>query len=130
MKAAGRARSKSSGSMSPTSAVRADVREAAPLFAALGDETRLQLVMRLASGGPGSITRLSSKSKVSRQAITKHLVILSDAGLVRSTRRGRERVWDLAPERLSDAHEYLNRVSRMWDQAIDRLRAFVETDEG
>ncbi len=116
--------------MSRASAVRrTDVRDAAPLFAALGDETRLQLVMRLAAGGPGSITRLSANSKVTRQAISKHLDVLSDAGLVRSTRRGRERVWDLAPERLSDAHEYLNRISRMWDQAIDRLRAFVETEE-
>ena len=116
--------------MSRANAVRrSDVRDAAPLFAALGDETRLQLVMRLAAGGPGSITRLSANSKVTRQAISKHLDVLSDAGLVRSTRRGRERVWDLAPERLSDAHEYLNRISRMWDQAIDRLRAFVEADE-
>jgi DNA-binding transcriptional ArsR family regulator len=105
------------------------VRDAAPLFAALGDETRLQLVMRLAAGGPGSITRLSANSKVSRQAISKHLDVLSDAGLVRSTRRGRERVWNLAPQRLSDAHEYLDRISRMWDQAIDRLRAFVEAEE-
>ncbi len=108
---------------------RSEVRDAAPLFAALGDETRLHLVMRLASGGPASITRLSANSKVTRQAISKHLDVLSDAGLVRSTRRGRERVWNLAPERLSDAHANLNRISRMWDQAIDRLRAFVETDE-
>jgi len=115
--------------MSRSSAVhRSEVRDAAPLFAALGDETRLHLVMRLAKGGPGSITGLSANSKVTRQAISKHLVILSDAGLVRSTRRGRERVWDLAPERLSEAHEYLDRISRMWDQAIGRLRAFVETD--
>ena len=113
----------------PNAVRQSDVREAAPLFAALGDETRLQLVMRLAAGGPGSITHLSANSKVSRQAISKHLDVLSDAGLVRSTRRGRERVWDLAPERLSDAHDYLNRISRMWDQAIDRLRVFVETDE-
>ena len=112
-----------------SAAARSEVRDAAPLFAALGDETRLQLVMRLAAGGPGSITRLSANSRVSRQAITKHLGVLSDAGLVRSARHGRERVWDLAPERLSDAHEYLNRISRMWDQAIDRLRAFVETGD-
>jgi DNA-binding transcriptional ArsR family regulator len=113
----------------PSAVHRSDVRDAAPLFAALGDETRLQLVMRLAAGGPGSITRLSANSRVSRQAISKHLEVLSDAGLVRSTWRGRERVWDLAPQRLSDAHEYLDRISRMWDQAIGRLRAFVETDE-
>jgi DNA-binding transcriptional ArsR family regulator len=116
--------------MSKGSAVhKSEIRDAAPLFAALGDETRLQLVMRLAAGGPGSITRLSANSQVSRQAISKHLIVLSDAGLVRSTWRGRERVWDLSPQRLSDANEYINRISRMWDEALDRLRAFVETDE-
>jgi DNA-binding transcriptional ArsR family regulator len=102
------------------------VRDAAPLFAALGDETRLRLIMRLSSGGPGSITQLSAKSDVSRQAITKHLRVLSDAGLVRSTRRGREQVWDLEPKRLADAHEYLDRISQQWDAALDRLKAFVE----
>ena len=112
----------------PSTIPRSDVRDAAPLFAALGDETRLQLVMRLAAGGPGSISRLSANSKVSRQAISKHLAVLSDAGLVRSTWQGRERVWTIAPDRLSDAHQYIDRISRMWDQAIDRLRAFVETD--
>jgi DNA-binding transcriptional ArsR family regulator len=115
--------------MSPANTVqRTDVRDAAPLFAALGDETRLQLVVRLAAGGPGSITHLSANSKVSRQAISKHLLVLSEAGLVRSTWQGRERVWDLAPDRLAEANEYLNRISRMWDQAIDRLRTFVETE--
>lgn len=102
------------------------LRDAAPLFAALGDETRLRLITRLSSGGPGSITHLSAKSAVSRQAITKHLRVLSEAGLVRSTRRGRERVWDLEPKRLADAHEYLDRISRQWDEALDRLKRFVE----
>ena len=105
---------------------RASVRDAAPLFAALGDETRLDLVVRLAASGPGSITRLSEKSAVSRQAITKHLEVLAESGLVRSTRRGRERVWELEPGRLADAHEYLDRISRQWDQALDRLKRFVE----
>lgn len=102
------------------------VRDAAPLFAALGDETRLRLIVRLSSGGPGSITQLSAKSDVSRQAITKHLRVLSDAGLVHSTRKGREQVWDLEPKRLDDAHAYLDRISTQWDEALDRLRAFVE----
>ena len=102
------------------------VRDAAPLFAALGDETRLKLIIRLSTGGPGSITHLSEKSDVTRQAITKHLRVLSDAGLVRSTRRGREQVWDLEPKRLADAHEYLDRISQQWDAALDRLKAFVE----
>lgn len=113
--------------MSRTSTITApQVRDAAPLFAALGDRTRLRLIVRLSSGGPGSITHLSARAGVSRQAITKHLRVLSDAGLVRSTRRGRERVWDLEPGRLADAHEYLDRISQQWDEALGRLRRFVE----
>ena len=103
-----------------------EARDAAPLFFALGDETRLRLIIRLSSGGPGSITTLSAKSAVSRQAITKHLRVLSEAGLVRSTRRGRERVWHLETGRLGDAHEYLDRISQQWDAALGRLRKFVE----
>ncbi|MDQ2665705.1 MAG: metalloregulator ArsR/SmtB family transcription factor [Gemmatimonadota bacterium] len=109
-----------------SAAIATRVRDAAPLFAALGDETRLRLIVRLSSGGPGSITQLSAKSDVSRQAITKHLRVLSDAGLVRSTRKGREQVWDLEPKRLDDAHAYLDRISKQWDEALDRLKAFVE----
>ena len=107
-------------------AARSPVRDAAPLFAALGDETRLGLILRLSSGGPGSITQLSAKAAVSRQAITKHLRVLADAGLVRSTRRGREQVWDLEPRRLVDAHAYLDRISAQWDAALERLKRFVE----
>ena len=113
--------------MSPVDAIApAQVKDAAPLFAALGDETRLRLLVRLCSGGPLSITRLSSKSAVSRQAITKHLGVLSEAGLVRSSRRGRERIWVLEPKRIDDAHRYLERVSRQWDDALGRLESFVE----
>jgi DNA-binding transcriptional ArsR family regulator len=110
-----------------SAAAASQVRDAAPLFAALGDETRLRLIIRLSSGGPGSITQLSAKSPVSRQAITKHLRVLSDAGLVRSSRRGRERVWDLETTRLADAHQYLDRISPQWDEALERLRALVES---
>jgi DNA-binding transcriptional ArsR family regulator len=102
------------------------VREAAPLFAALGDETRLKLVLRLSSSGPESIARLSADSAVSRQAITKHLGVLERAGLVRGRRRGREHIWQLEPGRLADAREYLGRISRQWDDALGRLKAFVE----
>jgi DNA-binding transcriptional ArsR family regulator len=113
--------------MSPAEAIApAQVRDAAPLFAALGDETRLRLLARLSSGGPGSIARLSEKARVSRQAITKHLEVLSEAGLVRGDRRGRERIWRLEPQRLAEAHAYLDRLSRQWDVALDRLRRLVE----
>ncbi len=105
----------------------ARVKDAAPLFAALGDATRLGLLVSLCSGGPLSVTRLSSQFEVSRQAIAKHLEVLSDAGLVRSRRQGRERIWELEPRRLDDAHHYLDRLSRQWDEALDRLKAFVES---
>jgi DNA-binding transcriptional ArsR family regulator len=105
---------------------RPDVRTAAPLFAALGDETRLQLLARLSQRGPGSIAELGAKASVSRQAVTKHLEVLSDAGLIRSFKRGRERIWELQPARLADAHTYLDRISTQWDDALERLRAFVE----
>ncbi len=106
----------------------ARVRDAAPLFAALGDPTRLSLVARLSSGGPESIARLSERADVSRQAVTKHLHVLSDAGLVRGFRRGRQHIWELQPRRLVDAHDYLDRIDAQWDAALARLKAFVEDD--
>lgn len=102
------------------------VRDAAPLFAALGDETRIRLLVRLSQSGPESITRLSAKSPTSRQAITKHLRVLSDAGLVRDEWHGRERIWRAVPKRLDDAQAYLERISVLWDQALDRLKKSVE----
>lgn len=84
------------------------------------------LLLRLSASGPGSIPRLSEYSSVSRQAITKHLDVLSAAHLVRDVRRGRERIWELEPKRLGDAHEYLEQISRHWDEALVRLRLFVE----
>jgi DNA-binding transcriptional ArsR family regulator len=98
---------------------------AAPLFAALGDATRLRLLGRLA-GGPLSITRLSEGTGVTRQAITRHLHALGAVGLVRHARRGRERLWDLDPRRLDKAKRYLDQISAQWDDAAERLRAFVE----
>lgn len=104
----------------------AHVRDAAPLFAALGDETRLRLLLRLANGGPESIAHLSERASVSRQAITKHLDVLAKAGLVRGNRRGREHIWALEPKRLADARVVLEQISQHWDDALDRLKAFVE----
>lgn len=83
----------------------------APIFAALGDETRLRLVARLCAGGPQSIARLTVGSQVTRQAVAKHLLVLADAGLVRGVRQGRERRWALNPERLEVARRYLDMMS-------------------
>jgi len=100
--------------------------DAVPLFAALGDATRLRLLGRLSAGGPLSITRLSEGTGVTRQAITRHLHALGDVGLVRHARRGRERVWDLNRKRLEKAKQYLDHIAAQWDDAAERLRAFVE----
>ena len=104
----------------------ADLAHAAPLFAALGDETRLALVDRLCAGGPLSITRLTTGSAVTRQAITKHLHILADAGLVHDTRQGRERIWALDTDQFDEARRYLDGIVRQWDEALGRLKMFVE----
>lgn len=107
----------------------AKLAEAAPIFAALGDETRLHIVARLCGDGPLSIVRLADGANVSRQAITKHLYALAEAGLARSSRAGRERIWELRTKRLSEARRYLDQISHQWDAALGRLRAFVETEE-
>jgi len=99
------------------------------MFAALGDETRLALVARLSSDGPLSITRLTAGSAVTRQAVTKHLNVLATAGLVSDLRRGRERIWELDPAQMEAARTYLEQVSKRWDDALDRLKQFVEKGE-
>jgi DNA-binding transcriptional ArsR family regulator len=103
-----------------------EVSRAAPVFAALGDKTRLALVARLSSDGPLSITRLTAGSAVTRQAITKHLNVLATAGLVSDKWRGRERIWELEPDEMETARLYLEHVSKRWDGALDRLKQLVE----
>jgi DNA-binding transcriptional ArsR family regulator len=100
--------------------------DAAPVFAALGDETRLRLAARLGAHGPLSITRLAAGTTISRQAVTKHLRVLEGAGLARATRRGREQLWELEPEPLDDARRALDHISAQWDSALGRLKVFVE----
>jgi DNA-binding transcriptional ArsR family regulator len=106
----------------------AEFADAAPLFAALGDETRLRLVSRLCREGPLSITRLTQGTEITRQAVTKHLLALADAGIAAGAQHGREHVWRLIPESLGEARVYLDQISKSWDSAIERLRAFVETE--
>ena len=98
----------------------------AVVFAAMGDETRLRLIARLARGRPESIAHLTRGSRLTRQAVTKHLRVLERAGLVRNVRTGRESLFALDPRPLTDMEAYLSRVSREWDSALERLRAFVE----
>jgi DNA-binding transcriptional ArsR family regulator len=98
----------------------------APLFAALGDAARLTLVAKLSDGRPYSISQLTRGSKMTRQAITKHLRVLETVGLVHSVRAGRESRFQLDPLPMEGMKEYLESVSKQWDQALSRLKSFVE----
>lgn len=99
---------------------------AAPVFAALGDETRLRILSRLCAGGPASIASLTEGIDLTRQSVTKHLRVLEEAGLVHGTREGRSSSWELRPERLARACLSLELISRQWDATLGRLKAFVE----
>ncbi|GGG84837.1 ArsR/SmtB family transcription factor [Edaphobacter dinghuensis] len=114
--------------MSPRSRNRATTRRHPPavVFAALGDETRLSLVVRLSDRQPHSISQLTHGSRLTRQAITKHLRVLEDAGIVQSNREGRESLFELHPEPIDEIRQYLDLVSEQWNQALARLKSFVE----
>jgi DNA-binding transcriptional ArsR family regulator len=114
--------------MSRRSHSRADARRQAhaSVFAALGDETRLLLVAKLCGGRPRSISQLTEGSKLTRQAITKHLRVLENAAIAHSVRVGRESLFEFDPEPMEQAKKYLEFVSEQWDQALSRLKSFVE----
>jgi DNA-binding transcriptional ArsR family regulator len=98
----------------------------APVFAALGDETRLALIGKLCNGPRRSISQLARGAGVTRQAITKHLGVLQRAGVVRNLRQGRESLFELEPRQIEDLKLYLDHISREWDEALARLKLFVE----
>src|SRR5689334_11671302 len=105
----------------------AGLADAAPLFAALGDPARLQIVSRLCREGPLSISRLAEGAHISRQAVTKHLNALSAAGLIESERSGRECIYELQPRRLAEIKRHVEAISAQWDDAVERLRRMVES---
>lgn len=102
------------------------LRNAAPVFAALGDETRLRLVAVLCAGGAMSIAHLTSGTQITRQAVTKHLHVLADAGLVRDVKSGRERLWEFELEKLEQARHSLEMIAQQWGQALQQLKRAVE----
>ena len=106
---------------------KAPVRNSAPVFAALGDETRLRLIAILCAGGAFSIAQLTSGTEITRQAITKHLQVLADAGLARDVKVGRERLWEFEPGRLEEARRSLDEIARQWDYALNKLKMAVES---
>ncbi len=98
----------------------------ASVFAALGAETRLALIAKLCLGEPRSISQLTDSSRLTRQAITKHLRVLEHAGIVHSVRAGRESLFAFDPEPIKGVKKYLDLVSEQWDETLGRLKSFVE----
>jgi DNA-binding transcriptional ArsR family regulator len=98
----------------------------APVFAALGNETRLSLVAKLCGGQLHSISQLTQGSRLTRQAITRHLRLLENVGIVHSVRTGRESLFEFDPAPIEEIKKYLDLVSEQWDQALSRLKSFVE----
>lgn len=106
--------------------IHASLQQVAPVFAALGDPTRLRLVAALCAGGALSIAQLTAGTAVTRQAVTRHLETLAAAGLVRDVRQGRERLWEFEPARIDDARRSLDAIAQQWDAALQRLKSLVE----
>ena len=106
--------------------ISAEIRSTIPVFAALGDETRFGLVVRLTEGESLSIAELTAGTQMSRQAVTRHLHVLADAGVVRGNRTGREQMWELKAERVRRAQAALDRIGREWEEALQRLKTLVE----
>jgi len=98
----------------------------ARIFAALGDETRLRLIAVLCAGGAMSITQLTSGTQITRQAVTKHLQVLAEAGLVRDVKTGRERLWEFEMEKLEEAQRSLETIAQQWDKALASLKRAIE----
>jgi DNA-binding transcriptional ArsR family regulator len=102
------------------------LRNSAPIFAALGDQTRLRLIAVLCAGGAMSIAQLTFGTDITRQAVTKHLHVLADAGLVRDVKVGRERLWQFEPTQLEEARRSLEVIAQQWDHALMKLKQVVE----
>ena len=99
------------------------------VFAALSDPTRRRIVEMLVEHGAHRVADISDSFNMSRQAVTKHLDILSQAGVVVSQRRGRERFSDLADNAFDDIHDWLSRYDRFWERKLDELKQLVEGGE-
>ncbi|MES2073661.1 MAG: metalloregulator ArsR/SmtB family transcription factor [Pseudomonadota bacterium] len=123
--ASGPVRSRAGGS----AAAAASNDSLAHVFAALGDPTRLKLVVVLCAGGAFSIAHLTQTTEISRQGVTKHLNVLAEAGVVRDLKIGRERLWQLEPAKIDEAKRTLESIGREWEMALARIKSFVEKND-
>lgn len=123
------AASAKAGRRAGASAAAASNETLAHVFAALGDPTRLKLVAMLCAGGTFSISQLTQSTELTRQGVTKHLNVLAEAGVVRDVKMGRERLWQLDPANIDEARRRLESIGREWEQALARIKSFVEKND-
>lgn len=102
------------------------VESSAKIFAALGDPTRLSLVHKLNDTNYHSISNLTEGTKITRQAVTRHLTVLEDIGLVTKVKEGREVLYVLDPAPLKSMSEYLEIIAAQWDEKLNDLKNFLE----
>lgn len=112
--------------MKQNSSAALKIEKQANIFAALGDPTRLSLVTKLIDGNSHSINELTDGTQMTRQAVTKHLTVLQNVGLVSKVKDGRESLYELDPEPLKTLQEYLDIIASQWDEALNSLKNFVE----
>ena len=101
----------------------------APVFAALADPMRRNLLVNLAEHGPKTATQLAEEYPITRQGILKHLNVLENAGLVAVHQRGRDKRYTLTPEPLSELEQWLTAITNKWDERLLRLKTMIESEE-
>lgn len=102
--------------------------DTAPIFAALADPTRRDLLLRLAESSPKTASQLAEEFPITRQGILKHLNILEDAGLVGVQQIGREKRYTLTPEPLEDIDAWIRQLGQLWDDRLLRLKTMIEDE--
>jgi DNA-binding transcriptional ArsR family regulator len=98
----------------------------ANVFTAIADPTRRALLRRLADDGPRNVSELLAPFSISQPAVSKHLRILREAGLVRSRSQGRVRLYEIEATQLQQVHDWVTHFERFWDQKLDALGAYLD----
>ena len=105
-----------------------ELKEAQPIFAALADPVRRDLLVNLAETSPKTATTLAQEYPITRQGILKHLNVLEEARLVTVNQKGREKRYSLTPEPLNQLEQFVKELSAKWDTRLLRLKSLLETD--
>lgn len=100
-----------------------------PVFVALADPMRRNLLVHLAEHSPKTATQLAAFYPITRQGILKHLTVLEEAGLVEVHQQGRDKRYSLTPEPLSELEQWLKDLTAKWDERLTRLKTMLEKEQ-